>query len=104
MSQLASAAKVTRAARSAAQRTSLRERTRFGIRSLLHLITMQRVGRSLRAVAASHVPLLVQGRVAGRTLWSAVQEAPKDPILGVSERFVACTVPLKMNLGVVRPM
>jgi len=31
-----------------------------------------------------------------------VPEAPKDPILGISEMFVADSHPEKMNLGVVR--
>lgn len=31
--------------------------------------------------------------------WAHVPEAPKDPILGVSERYIACTDPDKMNLG-----
>mmetsp|Transcript_28693 Transcript_28693/g.39638 ORF Transcript_28693/g.39638 Transcript_28693/m.39638 type:complete len:425 (-) Transcript_28693:154-1428(-) len=32
--------------------------------------------------------------------WGHVTEAPKDPILGISEAFKACTHPDKMNLGV----
>eukprot|EP00976_Prorocentrum_cordatum_P000950 18839-Prorocentrum_minimum.AAC.2 len=32
--------------------------------------------------------------------WSNVPEAPKDPILGISEAFKADTDPIKMNLGV----
>eukprot|EP00240_Pyramimonas_obovata_P004874 CAMPEP_0118932816 /NCGR_PEP_ID=MMETSP1169-20130426/10635_1 /TAXON_ID=36882 /ORGANISM="Pyramimonas obovata, Strain CCMP722" /LENGTH=426 /DNA_ID=CAMNT_0006875517 /DNA_START=50 /DNA_END=1330 /DNA_ORIENTATION=- len=32
--------------------------------------------------------------------WSQVAEAPKDPILGISEAFKADTDPIKMNLGV----
>ena len=31
-----------------------------------------------------------------------VPEAPKDPILGISEMFLADSHPEKMNLGVVR--
>ena len=33
--------------------------------------------------------------------WSEVEEAPRDPILGVTEKFLADTNPDKMNLGVV---
>merc|ERR1712188_23723 len=32
--------------------------------------------------------------------WSQVEEAPRDPILGVTEKFLADTNPDKMNLGV----
>jgi hypothetical protein len=34
------------------------------------------------------------------SFWSAVTEAPKDPILGISEAFRADPDPIKMNLGV----
>jgi aspartate aminotransferase len=34
--------------------------------------------------------------------FAAVPEAPKDPILGVTEKFLADQNPAKMNLGVVR--
>lgn len=33
--------------------------------------------------------------------FAAVPEAPKDPILGVTEKFLADTNPDKINLGVV---
>ena len=34
--------------------------------------------------------------------WKHVQPAPRDPILGVTEAFLADTHPDKMNVGVVR--
>jgi len=48
------------------------------------------IGR--RAIAAT----AMRGRFAD------VPEAPKDPILGISEMFLADSHPEKMNLGVVR--
>ena len=43
-------------------------------------------------------------RVAKRTMaysgWSHVQEAPPDPILGLSQAFAADEHPKKINLGV----
>ena len=38
-----------------------------------------------------------QGRAA--SWWSHVEEAAKDPILGVTEKFLADENPAKMNLG-----
>ncbi|KXZ53448.1 hypothetical protein GPECTOR_7g1347 [Gonium pectorale] len=34
------------------------------------------------------------------TLFAGVPEAPKDPILGITEKFLADSSPMKMNLGV----
>ena len=34
------------------------------------------------------------------SLWSHVEMAPADPILGVSQAFQKCTSPDKLNLGV----
>ena len=34
------------------------------------------------------------------SLFSAVQMAPRDPILGLNEQFAADTNPAKVNLGV----
>ena len=36
--------------------------------------------------------------------WADVEEAPRDPILGVTEKFLADQNPEKMNLGVVSPV
>ena len=36
------------------------------------------------------------------TLFGHVEAAPKDPILGITEKFLADTDPTKINLGVVR--
>lgn len=51
-------------------------------------------GRSFSSAA----PAAVQQ---GQSWFSHVELAPKDPILGVTERFLADKDPLKMNLGVV---
>lgn len=57
--------------------------------------------RQLRACAssASLRGTLNAGWRATLVSWAHVPEAPKDPILGVSERYLACTNPEKMNLG-----
>ena len=34
------------------------------------------------------------------SLFSAVEMAPRDPILGLNEQFAADTSPVKVNLGV----
>lgn len=51
----------------------------------------------------SVLPTLVRGLASSpsvATLLSKVPEAPKDPILGISENFLRDTDPKKMNLGV----
>ena len=55
------------------------------------------LGRS--AAMASKSWCLSAARAASR--FASVPEAPKDPILGVTEKFLADTNPNKMNLGVV---
>lgn len=37
-----------------------------------------------------------------RGIFSGVEQAPKDPILGITENFLADSNPNKINLGVVR--
>lgn len=36
--------------------------------------------------------------------WRSVEQAPKDPILGVTEAFLADSSPEKVNVGVVSPL
>ena len=37
---------------------------------------------------------------ASASIFSAIEMAPRDPILGITEAFVADTNPAKINLGV----
>mmetsp|Transcript_18541 Transcript_18541/g.31173 ORF Transcript_18541/g.31173 Transcript_18541/m.31173 type:complete len:428 (+) Transcript_18541:77-1360(+) len=53
------------------------------------------------ALRTSSAPLASTAvRAMSSSFWSAVTEAPKDPILGISEAFRADPDPIKMNLGV----
>ncbi|PNH11385.1 Aspartate aminotransferase, mitochondrial [Tetrabaena socialis] len=44
--------------------------------------------------------LVQQAATSSTTLFGAVEQAPKDPILGITEKFLADPDPIKMNLGV----
>merc|ERR1719163_2000057 len=44
--------------------------------------------------------LVAAGSVRCSSLWSNVPAAPLDPILGVSQRFQACTDPRKVNVSI----
>lgn len=52
-------------------------------------------------VLAPLAPSFSSSSAAVVDFWSGVEEAPRDPILGVTEKFLADTNPDKMNLGVV---
>ncbi len=64
---------------------------------------------SLARPLAAAIPALLRGYAAQpaatagstSTLFGHVEPAPKDPILGITEKFLADPSPIKMNLGVV---
>jgi aspartate aminotransferase len=47
-------------------------------------------------------PRLLAARAMASSLFGHVEPAPKDPILGVTEAFLADPSPDKVNVGVVR--
>ncbi|KAG2437533.1 hypothetical protein HYH02_011176 [Chlamydomonas schloesseri] len=54
----------------------------------------------LNALPALTRSLVQPASAAATTLFGNVEQAPKDPILGITEKFLADTNPIKMNLGV----
>eukprot|EP00198_Chlamydomonas_reinhardtii_P007273 XP_001696609.1 aspartate aminotransferase [Chlamydomonas reinhardtii] len=54
----------------------------------------------LNALPALTRALVQPASAATTTLFGNVEQAPKDPILGITEKFLADTNPIKMNLGV----
>ena len=66
------------------------------------------VARGFNLDATSSASHAVRGRISFARAMSStsrfadVPEAPKDPILGITELFLADAHPEKMNLGVVR--
>lgn len=50
--------------------------------------------------ASSGAAPFALGGIRSKSWWAHVEEAPKDPILGVTERFLADPNPDKINLGV----
>eukprot|EP00897_Mesotaenium_endlicherianum_P010284 jgi/Mesen1/9284/ME000060S08717 len=61
------------------------------VRNALHRAGVESVGSQTRAFRAT---------VSAPTWWGHVEPAPKDPILGVTEAFLADQHPDKMNVGV----
>lgn len=87
-------------AKQGASRQRVRRRNTNGnarSRPLVAFLTM--LQQQLRAGPAAACLRGALGSLRTAVSWSHVPEAPKDPILGVSERFLACTNPDKMNLG-----
>lgn len=54
----------------------------------------------MRPLACSLRQSSVSANVRHSSLWAAVPAAPLDPILGVSQRFQACTDPRKVNVSI----
>merc|ERR1719414_570631 len=54
----------------------------------------------MRPIAGTLRQSVVGASVRHASLWAAVPAAPLDPILGVSQRFQACTDPRKVNVSI----
>ncbi len=58
--------------------------------------------RSRRFMSSSSSSSSAAAVASSGSWWKDVQPAARDPILGVTEAFLADTHPSKMNVGVVR--
>jgi hypothetical protein len=66
------------------------------------MATLSRAASSAARRPALLPPRLLAARAMASSLFGHVEPAPKDPILGVTEAFLADPSPDKVNVGVVR--